>query len=213
MTHSIAIVGGTGDLGRGLAARLAGTHDVLIGSRDAAKAEAAAAAIRGAAGASVSGTTNEDATRICDTAILAIPDLPSDDMLESLKRNLSDKLVISPIVPMRVRGGYFEQTMPSGSAAERLASVLRSRVAGAFHTVPAEKLLRTGLALDFDVPVTADTRDVYEETAAIVSTVSNLRPLYAGPLSTSRMIEAITPMLLNIGRLNKIRSPSIKIVA
>lgn len=214
MTHTIAIVGGTGDLGEGLATRLAKTHEVLIGSRDAAKAQAAAAAIRDATGVTVTGTTNEDATRVCDIAIMAIPDLPSNEMLESLKPNLSDKLVISPIVPMRMLNGYFEQTMLSGSAAERLGSSLpRSRVAGAFHTVPAKKLLRTELALDFDVPVTADTREIYEQTAEIISATSNLRPLYAGPLSTSGMIEAITPLLLNVARLNKIRSPSIKIVA
>ncbi len=60
--------------------------------------------------------------------------------------------------------------------------------------------------------VTADSKETYAETAEIVSSIRRLRPLYAGPLWNSRMVEGITPSLLNVGKLNKIRHPSIRIV-
>ena len=134
-------------------------------------------------------------------------------MLLSLKPNLDGKLVISPIVPMEVKDGQFVQSMQTGSAVEKVASVLRgSRVAGAFHTVPAARLLEAGRVLDYDVLVTARTREVFQEVAEIASSIEHLRPLYAGPLQNSRMLEGFTPTLLNVGKLNKMRSPSLKVV-
>jgi NADPH-dependent F420 reductase len=209
----IAVVGGTGDLGLGLSARLAGKYDVMIGSRDAGRAEEAASKVSALSGGRVSGRTNDEATRLCDIAILAIPDLPSDDVLLSMRPNLEGKLVVSPIVPMEVKDGQFRQSMQAGSAVEKVASVLReSRVAGAFHTVPAARLLEVDKALEYDVLVTAQTREVFLEVAQIASSIERLRPLYAGPLQNSRMIEGITPALLNVGRLNRIKSPSLRVV-
>ena len=113
---------------------------------------------------------------------------------------------------MTFRDGSFFPTLESGSAAEKVAAALGTRVASAFHTVPAARLLDVGSELDYDVLVTAETRAVYSEAAALVSSIEGLRPLYAGALRNSRMVEGITPTLLNVGKLNKMRSPSIKIV-
>jgi 8-hydroxy-5-deazaflavin:NADPH oxidoreductase len=210
----IAIIGGTGDLGMGLAVRLSNHHDILIGSRDQVKAEKAAEHARSiiSGGGSISGHSNPDAAGACDVAILAIPDLPSDEMLRDLAPVLKGKLVISPIVPMRFQDGLFRYTMTEGSAAEKVASVLQTRVAAALHTVPAEKLLRHDMVLELDVPVAAETKEIFGETAELISEISRLRPLHAGPMSVSRLLESMTPLLLNIGRFSKIRSPSIKIV-
>ena len=208
----ITIVGGTGDLGLGLAVRLARAHEVTIGSRDASRAEGAAAKATGLSGRGVSGKENSAAVRDCDVAILAIPDLMPTDLLSSVKSGLAGKLVISPIVPMRLEDGLFSISTQGESAAERVAAALQTRVAGAFHTVPAQKLLSLDSELDYDVLVTADARGTYEEAAEIVSSVGRLRPLYAGPLKASRVVEAITPTLLNVARLNKVKTPSIKIV-
>src|SRR5207244_3253398 len=139
-------------------------------------------------------------------------DLPTDEMLRDLAPLLNGKLVISPIVPMRFQDGLFRYTMPEGSAAEKVASILQTRVAAALHTVPAEKLLKHDMLLELDVPVADDTKEIFSEAAALISEISRLRPLYAGPLIVSRMLESMTPLLLNIGRFSKIRSPSIKIV-
>ena len=66
--------------------------------------------------------------------------------------------------------------------------------------------------LDYDVMVAADTREVFAEASVLVSCIPKLRPLYAGPLINSRTLESLTPMLLSVGKLNKIKTPSIKVV-
>ncbi len=111
----IAIIGGTGSMGSGLGERLAKSHEVIIGSRDPAKAKAAAARIRGARGADYS-----TAARECDSAIVAIP-FSAIDSMSSLVNELSGKLVISVINPMR-----FE----NGMAVLRTREWVRSRDAG-----------------------------------------------------------------------------------
>ncbi len=209
---TIALIGGTGDLGLGLAARLAGTHKVIIGSRDVSRAAEAASRVSKLTGSKAIGEENGAAARHSDVSILAIPNLPSDLMLLSLKPDLAGKLVVSPIVPMELRGGLFVPSRGPVSAAERVASVLGTRVAAAFHTVPAARLLAINRKLDCDVLVTAETRETYTEAAEIVSSVPGLRPLYAGPLENSRMLEEITPILLDAGKLNRIAYPSIKVV-
>ncbi len=208
----VAIVGGTGDLGEGLAVRLSSHCEVLIGSRDTAKAERAAAEVKGIAGGTVSGHSNADAVSMCDVAILAIPDLPTTQMLAELAQPLRGKLVISPIVPMTFQDGLFSYTLSEGSAAEKVASALQSRVVSAFHTVPAERLLKLEDVLGLDVLIAADSLESYSEAAELVSKIRGLRPLSAGPLKVSRMIESMTPLLLNIGRFSKLRSPSIRVV-
>lgn len=209
---SIAVIGGTGDLGLGLAVRLARSYRVTIGSREASRATGAAARASGLSGRTIQGEENILAARRAEISVLAIPDLPSDELLLALKPELAGKLVISPIVPMIVRDGVFVYSLESGSAAEKVSSVLGTRVAGAFHTVPAERLLKVDQKLDCDVPVTAESREVYNEAAEVVLSVDGLRPLYAGPLKNSRAVEGITPMILNLGKYNRIRSPSIKVV-
>ena len=209
----IAMIGGTGSLGFGLAVRLAKAYEVTIGSRDLLRATEAAAKAGAIARARVEAKANQDATRGCDIAILAVPDLPPASLLESLAPNLEGKLVISPIVPMLLKDGVFSLSHPEESAAERVAKALpKAKVAGAFHTVRAPKLTQLDAALDYDVLVAADSREVFGLASRVVSSVGKLRPLYAGPLTVSRMVEAMTPALLNVSRLNKIDSPSIKLV-
>ena len=196
----------------GLAVRLSKHYAVLIGSREEARAHKSAEQVKGISGGSVLGCTNGDAAGACEVAILAIPDLPTPEMLRELAPSLRGKLVISPIVPMKFHDGVFSYTLREGSAAEKVASALQARVASALHTVPAEKLLKLDQALELDVLVAADSRETFVETAELVSKIERLRPLHAGPLGVSRMVESITPLLLNVGRFNKIRSPSIRIV-
>ncbi len=209
----VAVIGGTGDLGFGLAMRLAAAYAVTIGSRDPARAAAAAARASTLSRARVGARTNGEAAKECDLAILAVPELPSANLLASLAPHLMEKLVISPIVPMLLKDGVFSLSSPGESAAERVAKALpASRVAGAFHTVPAVRLARPDEELAYDVLVTADSRAVYDEAARVVSSVGKLRPLYAGPLVVSRLVEGITPALINVERLNKLKSPSIRVV-
>jgi len=209
----IAVIGGTGDMGFGLTVRLAKTHSVVIGSRDLSRAETAAEKATRVAGARVRGATNEGAARSCEAAILAVPDMPPAGLLSGLASPLRGKLVVSPIVPLKFEDGIATVSLSGESAAERVANALpSSRVASAFQNVPAPVLSQMRRQLDYDVLVTADSREVFEEAAKIVSSVSKLRPLYAGPLRVSRLVEAITPVLLNASRFSKLKSPSIRLV-
>ena len=209
----VGIVGGTGPLGRGLAARLSYSYEVLIGSREEAKAEGAAEEVSRLTGRKVRGATNLEAARACDNAILALPDLAASELIQEMKKELGGKLVISPIVPMRIKDGLFTYSPGDGSAAESVASILdRSRVAAAFHTVPAPKLLAIGEKLEYTVPVAAERRETFKEAATVVSSIQDLKPLYAGPLSSARTIEALTPLLLNLARLNGTRNLSMTII-
>jgi NADPH-dependent F420 reductase len=209
----IAIIGGTGSLGFGLAVRLAKAYEVTIGSRDLPRATEAAAKAGAIARMRVEARANREAVRACDIAILAVPDLPPSGLFESLAPDLAEKLVISPIVPMLFKDGIFSISHPEESAAERVAKALpKAKVAGAFHTVPAPKLAQLAEALDYDVLVTADSREVFSLASRVVSSVGKLRPLYAGPLAVSRMVEAMTPALLNVSKLNRLDNPSIKLV-
>jgi len=201
----IAIIGGTGKLGTRLALLLSKQHEVYIGSRDPARADAAAQA------AGVKGGESHSVAGLCDAAILTIP-AEGIAALASFEKELSGKLVISPIVPMRVEGETFYYREGEGSAAQQVASVLKtSRVAAALHTVPT-RLLRRLDKVNVDVLVAADDRATFEETAEIVKSMGPVRPIYAGPLSMASSVERITPLLLNLGKLNGMKTPSVKFV-
>ena len=209
----IGIVGGTGPLGRGLAARLSRSYEVLIGSRVETRAAEVAEEASRLTGRKVGGATNLDVARACDCAILALPDLAATELIQEMEKELWGKLVISPIVPMKLKDGRFTYSPSDSSAAETVASILEgSRVAAAFHTVPAPKLLAMGERLEYTVPVASERRETFKEVAAVVSSIQDLKPLYAGPLSSARTVEALTPLLLNLGRLNGGKNLSIRIV-
>jgi 8-hydroxy-5-deazaflavin:NADPH oxidoreductase len=201
----IAIIGGTGRLGTGLAFLLRSKHEVYIGSRDPGRAEAAAKA------AGVKGGESHAVAELCDAAILTIPP-EAISALGSFAKALSGKLVITPIVPMREEGGVFYYREGQDSAAQQVASVLKSsRVSAALHSVPS-RFLKHPEKLNVDVLVAADERKTFEETAEIIKCLGSLRPLYAGPLSAAASLERITPLLLNLAKLNGIKTPSVRFV-
>jgi hypothetical protein len=203
----IAIIGGTGSMGSGLGERLAKNHEVIIGSRNPAKAKASAATIKGARGADYS-----TAARECDSAIVAIP-FSAIDSMSSLADALSGKLVISVINPMRLENGMLLYGLEKGSAAEMLADRLpKSRVATAFNNISAEFFKKPETSR-LDVVVAADSRETFDEAARIVKSIPNLRPLYAGPLSEAQVIERITPLILNLAKRNRIGSLSTRFVS
>lgn len=209
----IAILGGTGALGRGLALRLSKKHEVLIGSRDESKGKEAAKRISQAVGKNITGGLAKDVATLCETAILAISYDPEARLVSSLEGPLAGKLVISPIVPLKVGSGFFAYAAETGSAAEQVASILReSRVAASLHTIPAPLVIKADTPLDMDVLVATDRRETFDEAAGVISSIERLRPLYAGPLSQSRTIEGLTPLLLNLAKLNGLRNLSIKFV-
>ena len=192
----VAVIGGSGAMGRALARHLTREHEVIIGSRDPSKAAAAAAGLRGASGADYKG-----ASRAADAVIFAIP-YEAMGLVPDLALDLSSKLVISVINPMKVEGGLLRYALKEGSAAEELARILpRSRVATAFNNIPSG-FMKDDVVPPVDVLVAADSKETYGEAARLVSSIREMRPLYVGPLREARIVEEITPLVLNLANLN-----------
>ena len=192
----VAVIGGTGKMGKALAKQLAKKNDVIIGSRDPAKALEAAKEVKGAVG-----TDYHGAAKAADVVVLSIPYSAIGSMVE-LATDLSGKLVISLINPLKVEGGLLEYPLERGSAAEELAKVLsQSRVATAFNNVPRAFLEKDSM-VPVDILVAADSKETYEEAAVLVRGIGEMRPLYAGPLSQAGIVERITLLVLNLANLN-----------
>ena len=137
----VAVLGGTGDQGQGLAYRLAAAgNPVIIGSRSEKRAQTSAAEL---GGGGIRGMANADAAREADAAIVAVPWEGHRDLLASLAGPLAGKIVIDCVNPMGFdQRGAYPLPVPKGSAAQQAAAVLPdSRVVGAFHHVSAVVLM------------------------------------------------------------------------
>ncbi len=198
---AVAVLGGTGDEGRGLARRLAlAGHRVIIGSRDAGRAAAAAADLGGDL---LSGRVNHEAAAAADIVIVAVPWEGHRDLLAALARPLAGKIVIDCVNPMGFdsRGAY-PLRVPEGSAAEQAAAVLPdSTVVGAFHHVPAGLLLDPAVeTVDMDVLVLGDVRAATDLVIAMAGEIPGMRGIYAGRLRNCGQVEALTANLVSINR-------------
>ena len=183
-------------MGRALARHLSRAYEVIIGSRDPSRAAAAAADIGGASGADYKG-----ASSAADAVIFAIP-YEAMGLVADLTGEVSSKLVISVINPMKMEGGLLRYALKDGSAAEELARLLpHSRVATAFNNVPSG-FLKDDVVPPVDILVATDSKETYDEAAKLVSSIREMRPLYVGPLAEARIVEEITPMVLNLANLN-----------
>ncbi len=203
----VAVLGGTGKMGMALAMRLAKNHQVIVGSRDPARAKEAAGGIEGATGTDYSG-----ACRAADIIVFSIP-YSAMGAASGLAKDAAGKLVISVINPMKAEGGVMEYGLDKGSAAEELAKLLPlSRVATAFNNVPSA-FLRKESDTPIDILIAADTKATYEEAARLVREAGQMRPLYAGPLSQAAVIERITPLVLNLANMNGTGSLTTKFVS
>jgi 8-hydroxy-5-deazaflavin:NADPH oxidoreductase len=201
----IGILGGTGDQGRGLARRLSmAGHRVIIGSRDAGRAKAAAAGLGG--GSLVDGGLNHEAATEADIVIAAVPWDGHADLLGELAGPLAGKIVIDCVNPMGFdsRGAY-SIGVPEGSAAEQAASVLPgSTVVGAFHHVSAQLLLDLAVDdMDLDVLVLGDDRAATDLVIALAGEIPGMRGVYGGRLRNCGQVEALTANLVSINRRYK----------
>ena len=206
----IAIIGGTGPEGRGLALRLAmAGRDVVIGSRDPSRAaEAASGLTEGREGLAVSGAANADAAREADAVLLAVPFGGLRPTAEALRSELAGRLVVSIVAPMEFADGQMRAVgVPEGSAGELTRDLLPdSRVASAFQNLSARDLLRAERPLEGDVAVCADDERARRETLEIAEAMPSLRGVDAGPLANSRYVEELTALLVNVNRIHKAHS-------
>ena len=201
---TVAVLGGTGPQGRGLARRFAGAGiPVVLGSRDAARAAEVAAALDGSV---VRGVSNADAAVAGDLVLVAVPYEGHRELLVSLTRELVGKVVIDCVNPLGFdSAGAFALTVPEGSAAQQAQQVLPdSRVVAAFHHVSATLLEDADVAtLDTDVLVLADDREAGALVQALADAVPGMRGIYGGRLRNAHQVEALTANLISINRRYK----------
>ncbi len=196
----IAIVGGTGSEGSGLAVRWARAgYRVILGSRSAARAAERAAVL--ADHGTVEGAANADAAAAADIVVVTVPFAAQRPTMTDIRDAAHGKIVIDvtvPLVPPRVAR---VQLPPEGSAAAIAQEVLggATRVVSAFQNVAADHLADPGYVLDCDVLVCGDDREARGETVKLIE-AAGMRGIEAGPLSNAVAAEALTSVLIWINR-------------
>jgi NADPH-dependent F420 reductase len=207
----IPIVGGTGALGFGLALRLAAAgRAVAIGSRDAARAEEAAARIRDRVPhADVTGLPSADAVPLGPVVFLTVPFRAQSENLTNLSVVLqAHQILVDATAPLAAAiSGKATRLLgvPQGSAAEQAQEMAPHGVSvvGALHTVSARRLGDLDQELDEDVLLCGDSREDKRQVAQIIGAIPGLRPVNAGSLETARYAEALTPLLISVNIRNK----------
>jgi len=213
---SVAVLGGTGQQGRGIAQRLAlAGFPVVVGSRDP---DRAAAAIREwpASVSTVRSATYGDAIASSDVVVLAIPFDSVDAALEQHQQHFrSQALVVDVTVPLSFANKAVTlAAVPEGSAAEHVKARLpaHTRLAATFKTVPASLLGDLDRPLECDEFVCGDSDEARAAGRELVEAMPGLRAVDVGPLSRARSIEHLTLLAVGINRRHKIHDARFKIV-
>jgi NADPH-dependent F420 reductase len=214
----IGIVGGTGDIGVGMALRLCPRHDVLIGSREENKATACCAtceAILRERGMEYSllGLSNQQTVDEADIVVLALPFKHVAATLQSLT-GFEEKIVLSPVNPIERSTHFYFAPPAEGSAAIMIRGMLprSATVCAAFNNIAANKWQVLDEELDYSVAVCCDDDAVKQQVMDLVNGISKLRAYDAGPLAAASVVESVTPLLLNIGRFNRMKDVGIRFV-
>jgi NADPH-dependent F420 reductase len=204
---TIAVLGGTGPQGRGLARRftMAGLS-VVLGSRSAERAEATAADLREATGGDITGRDNAGAATAGDLVVVAVPWDGHAALLQDLAPVLEGKIVVDCVNPLGFdKQGAFALVVPEGSAAQQAETLLPgSTVTAAFHHVSAVLLEDPGVAsMDTDVLVLGDVREATDLVRALVDVIEGMRGIYGGRLRNAHQVEALTANLISVNRRYK----------
>ena len=200
---TIAVLGGTGKEGKGLAYRWAkaGYH-VHLGSRDSSKAQTAATEVMGLldGDAEVEGLTNLEAAQKADIVVLTVPYAAHASTLESVKDALNGKVLIDVTVPLVPPKVATVQMPPAGSAAQEAKQILGEavQVCAAFQNISHEHLLEDG-DVECDVLVTGTSKEAPAETIKLVE-AAGLTGWDAGPLENSVVVEGLTSVLIGINK-------------
>ncbi|MDA0270743.1 MAG: NADPH-dependent F420 reductase [Chloroflexi bacterium] len=201
MPHTIALVGGTGPEGRGLATRFAlAGHRVAIGSREAARGEEAARELATSLGRdTITGADNAGAVADADIVVVVVPYAAHRATLEALRGALAGKIVVDAVVPVHFDRGPRPVDVAAGSATEEAAEILPdSRIVGAFHNLAAEVLLDPAASVDADVLVTGGDAEAKQVVMALAAEIAGVNAVDAGPLRFSRFVEGLTILLIGI---------------
>jgi NADPH-dependent F420 reductase len=199
----LAVLGGTGPQGRGLARRFAQAGlQVVLGSRSAERAQETAAGL----GAGVTGADNAGAAAQGDVVIVAVPWEGHGELLASLRSELAGKVVVDCVNPLGFdKQGAYALPVEEGSAAQQAAALLPdSRVVAAFHHVSAVLLEDPEVdSVDTDVLVLGDDREATDLVQELTGRIPGMRGVYGGRLRNAHQVEALTANLISINRRYK----------
>jgi hypothetical protein len=206
---TIAIIGGTGPEGSGLALRWAQAGEtIVIGSRDAQRASSVAAEIQKRTTGNISGAENRAACESAEIVVLTIPFEVHAEMLKHLKPALrAGQIVVDTTVPLAASvGGPPTRTLGvwQGSAAQEAAELVPDGVpiVAAFHNISAELLKHEG-PIDCDVIVCSDDKEAAREVRGLARKIPGVRALDGGKLENARIVEQITAMLIGFNIRHK----------
>jgi NADPH-dependent F420 reductase len=209
----IALLGGTGDIGQGLALRWARdtNHDVIIGSRDAEKARTKADEYETELASrdhdvTVGGHENVEAAAAADVVVCSVPAYYLSDTIEEVADVVGDAVLVSPAVGMQRDEAGVHYNPPGVGSVTALAAQAAPDdvpVVGAFHNLAAGKLANLDADLDWDVPVVADDEDAKDTVTALAEGIEGIRALDAGDLANASEVESLTPLLINLAANNE----------
>ena len=221
----IGIIGGTGGMGKGFALRWSQNHNVIVGSRDAARASDSAKEYTnlakesfGQINGTITGNDNVSVARDSDVLILSIPYENIDSVCSEILPLVKDScVVVSPIVPMVKTDVGFEFIPIKENKPFSYQLVLKymknkSKLVSAFHVISEKKLVNPTMVLDYDIFVCGDDTQAIEVVNGLINEIKGLRPIYLGPGELSYLAEISTPLLLNAMIRNQIKNPGIKII-
>lgn len=217
MDERVAIIGGTGNLGFGLAQRWAKAGvSLIIGSREAAKADEAAGRIRACiAGPSITGAANADAAAQARIVVLTVPFAAQAGTLSGIKKAFPSGILVDTTVPLAAAvGGRATRVLGvwEGSCAQAAQALLPDvRVVSAFHNVSAETLHDMNIVPDCDVFLCGDDAEAKEKVVSLVNLIPGLRALDAGGLEMSRICESMTALLISLNRRYKTRHSGFRV--
>jgi 8-hydroxy-5-deazaflavin:NADPH oxidoreductase len=212
--ETIAILGGTGDLGTGLAIRWAKAgHEIIIGSRTQQKADAAVAELKKLSPQTKArAMENSAAAAAGDIVVLTVPFEHQLSTLESVRAGLQGKILIDVTVPLIPPKVGTVQLPPEGSAGKRAQNFLGDgvKVVTAFQNVAAH-LLQQDVKIECDVLVAGNSKDARDKVVELVEE-AGMSGWHAGPIENSAAAEALTSILIQINRRHSISHSGIKIV-
>jgi len=209
---SIALIGGTGALGAAIARRLAKAGEsVILGSRDPAKAAAAASALQAETGRPVQGLGNAEAAAAASIIIVTVPFASQETTLAEIASGCRGKIVVDTTVPLMPPKVMRVQLPLEGSAAVRAQKLLGEgvTVVSAFHNVAAHKLA-TDAPVECDVLVFGDERAAREQVLRLVAQCG-LRGLHGGALVNSAAAEALTSVLIFLNKTYAVDGAGVRI--
>ncbi|WP_255192322.1 NADPH-dependent F420 reductase [Natronobeatus ordinarius] len=209
----IALLGGTGDIGQGLALRWAydTDHEIVIGSRDPERARTAAEEYETELDSrgldrKITGFANEMAADRADVVVLAVPPYHVGDTVDAVAEKLDEgTILVSPAVGMRRDDdGLHYNPPPAGSVTQLVADRAPEGVpvVGAFHSLSADRLANLALEFDLDTLLVGDDPDAKSTVRLLAEGIEGLRALDAGPLANAAEVESLTPLSITVGRYN-----------